>query len=104
MASKFSRANPRGSIILWQLAQTVFARCCSIRSRMVSGFAPGESGSAGTSGGGGGGGEQLEDAAILLNDAADKQIQLTLESLAQGVVEIGKVVLVRRRAAQIANV
>ena len=34
-ASKFSSANPSGSIRAWQLAQAGFARCCSMRSRIV---------------------------------------------------------------------
>src|SRR5262245_3678583 len=35
--SKFSNANPSGSIIEWQLAQTGFARWADIRSRIVLG-------------------------------------------------------------------
>ena len=34
-ASKFSSANPSGSITLWQVAQAGFARCSSMRSRIV---------------------------------------------------------------------
>ena len=33
IASKFSSAKPSGSICAWQLAQTGFVRCCSMRSR-----------------------------------------------------------------------
>ena len=54
-ASKFSSAKPSGSITLWQLAQTGFARCSAICSRIVLGFSPSPfSLSCGTSGGGGG--------------------------------------------------
>ena len=57
IASYSSRANPSGSIVLWQLAQTAFVRCCSSRSRTERGApfsrAPGR---LGTSGGGGEGG------------------------------------------------
>src|SRR5204863_3998535 len=59
-ASKCSSAKPIGSIFAWQLAQTGFARCLTIASRIVSGAPPAASSSvfrAGTSGGGGGGGE-----------------------------------------------
>ena len=56
-ASKFSSANPSGSITRWQLAQTGFARCCAIRSRIASTLsAPSAGSSSGTFGGGGGGG------------------------------------------------
>src|SRR4029077_20835127 len=54
---KFSSAKPSGSIWAWQTAQAAFARCCSIRSRIVGTFTfGGVSFSDGTSGGGGGGG------------------------------------------------
>src|SRR4051812_43837850 len=57
IASKCSRANPSGSIRLWQLAQTGLLRCASMRSRSAAGFCPGVfSLSGGTLGGGGGGG------------------------------------------------
>ncbi len=59
-ASKCSSAKPIGSIFAWQLAQTGFARCFTIASRIVSGLPPAASSSvlsAGTSAGGGGGGE-----------------------------------------------
>ena len=57
-ASKFSSANPIGSIRTWQLAQTGFLRCTSIRSRKARGcpLSP-ASFNVGTSGGGGGGGD-----------------------------------------------
>ena len=56
-ASKFSSANPSGSILAWQVAQAGLARCRAMRSRIVAGAArsPGSS-SSGMSGGGGGGG------------------------------------------------
>ncbi len=40
-ASKFSSAKPSGSMILWQPRTAGFARCSSIRSRIVCGAAPG---------------------------------------------------------------
>ncbi len=53
-ASKFSIANPIGSITLWQLAQAGLARCSTICSRIVFVAAPfSGSLSAGTLGGGG---------------------------------------------------
>ena len=58
IASKFSSAKPSGSRLAWQLAQTGFERCCSIRSRSDVGLLrPSFSGSGGTFAGGGGGGE-----------------------------------------------
>ena len=54
IASKFSTANPSGSILRWHSAQLASARCFSSCSRIV--IAPRMSGSmAGTSGGGEGG-------------------------------------------------
>src|ERR1019366_1264174 len=56
-ASKFSSENPSGSINLWQPLHGSFARCCSMRSRKESFFAPASfSLRAGTFGGGGLGG------------------------------------------------
>ena len=57
-ASKFSSANPSGSILAWQAAQVGLARCCSSRCRTVAASMPSSfSISAGMSGGGGGGGD-----------------------------------------------
>src|SRR3989441_12673605 len=57
-ASKFSSANPSGSIREWQLAHTELFRCCSMRSRSAVGaLFPSFSFSGGTLGGGGGGGD-----------------------------------------------
>ncbi len=57
IASKFSSANPSGSIRAWQLEQTGLLRWSSMRSRTEAGFPLSPvSRSAGTSGGGGGGG------------------------------------------------
>jgi hypothetical protein len=39
IASKFSRAKPAGSIMLWHDAQTGLARCCDMRARIVVTFA-----------------------------------------------------------------
>ena len=49
------------------------------------------------------GGHQIEHAAILGHDAADEQLELALERLSQVVVEVGKVVLVRRGVAKISD-
>src|SRR5579871_1411175 len=58
IASKFSSANPKGSIGAWHAAQVGFLRCSSSRSRTVRGWAPATfSLRAGTFGGGAGGGE-----------------------------------------------
>ena len=56
IASKFSSANPSGSIRRWQFAQTGFLRCASIRSRSDVGCAASLSSSGGTLAGAGGGG------------------------------------------------
>src|SRR5262245_47405735 len=59
VTSKFSRANPIGSIIWWHELHDGFARCASIRSRTVRDLPPlvaDVSSSFGTTGGGGGGG------------------------------------------------
>ena len=57
MASKFSSAKPSGSIIVWQVAQTGFVRCCTMRSRIESTLPSAlRSRRSGTFGGGGGGG------------------------------------------------
>src|ERR1043166_2905707 len=56
MASKFSSANPRGSIRTWQTAHAGLARCCSIRCLMVRALVSLFSFKDGTLGGGGGGG------------------------------------------------
>src|SRR4051794_34026353 len=59
VGSKFSIANPTGSIMLWQPAHVGLARCAAMRSRIDKGFAdpapPSFSSSIGTLGGGGGG-------------------------------------------------
>ena len=55
-ASKFSSANPIGSISLWHPEHGGFARCVSICSRIVRGFDSLFSSRGGTFGGGGGGG------------------------------------------------
>ena len=41
MTSKFSSANPSGSITEWQLLHDGFCRCCASRSRIDVGAAPG---------------------------------------------------------------
>jgi hypothetical protein len=41
MTSKFSSANPSGSITAWQLAHDGLLRCALSRSRIVGGAAPG---------------------------------------------------------------
>src|SRR5437867_3146164 len=57
MASKFSSANPKGSIAAWQLAQPGFLRCFSMSWRNGSGLPSVPlSSKLGTLGGGGGGG------------------------------------------------
>src|SRR4030095_15659946 len=58
MASKFSSANPGGSMAEWHVEHTALVRCFASRSRMVGGNAPpvGSSGGGLTPGGGGGGG------------------------------------------------
>src|SRR5262249_22875494 len=56
-ASKFSSANPKGSIMAWQPAHAGFLRCCSKRARTDVGCPwPSLSFNDGTFGGGGGGG------------------------------------------------
>jgi len=57
MPSKFSSANPSGSITRWQVAQLGVLRCSSMRSRSDFGSWPASlSESAGTLAGGAGGG------------------------------------------------
>src|SRR6185295_7401098 len=56
-ASKFSRANPVGSITPWHILQDALSRCCSSRALTVFGCSPAFwERSVAVSGGGGGGG------------------------------------------------
>ena len=61
MTSKFSSANPSGSIAEWQLLHTGFCRCCASRSRIVGGTAPGLVSEVVSTPGGGGGTTQAKD-------------------------------------------
>src|SRR5262252_9220050 len=55
MTSKFSSANPSGSIVEWQALQDGFVRCSARRSRIDAGRAPGLSVRFVSTPGGGGG-------------------------------------------------
>ena len=55
MTSKFSSANPRGSITAWQLAHAGLRRCRASRSRIDGGRTPGSSSRVVSTSGGGGG-------------------------------------------------
>src|SRR5262249_45695738 len=64
IASKFSSANPSGSITEWQLLQEGLVRCCANLSRIDAGAAPGLVSSVVFTPGGGGG---IVSPKILLN-------------------------------------